>query len=104
MQLFADDLAFLCRELQLEKPVVIGHSMGGVVAFAFAESHPDLPSAIVTVDAGLAPPSDGRDGARRISSMGYAGRIIARCSATTPTPSCFCPPTTLSGGRIFFQS
>ena len=23
MQLFADDLAFLCRELQLEKPVVI---------------------------------------------------------------------------------
>jgi pimeloyl-ACP methyl ester carboxylesterase len=57
MQLFADDLAFLCRELQLEKPVVIGHSMGGVVAFAFAESHPDLPSAIVTVDAGLAPPS-----------------------------------------------
>ena len=36
MQLFADDLAFLCRELQLEKPVVIGHSMGGVVAFAFA--------------------------------------------------------------------
>jgi pimeloyl-ACP methyl ester carboxylesterase len=41
MQLFADDLAFLCRELQLEKPVVIGHSMGGVV----------------TVDAGLAPPS-----------------------------------------------
>lgn len=57
MHLFADDLAFLCRELQLEKPVVVGHSMGGVVAFAFAERYPDLPSAIVTVDAGLAPPS-----------------------------------------------
>jgi pimeloyl-ACP methyl ester carboxylesterase len=57
MQLFADDLAFFCRELQLEKPVVVGHSMGGVVAFAFAERYPDLPSAIVTVDAGLAPPS-----------------------------------------------
>jgi len=56
MQLFADDLAFLCRELAVEKPVVVGHSMGGVVTFAFAESHPDLPSAIVTIDAGLTPP------------------------------------------------
>jgi pimeloyl-ACP methyl ester carboxylesterase len=32
MQLFADDLAFLREELGLERPVVIGHSMGGVVA------------------------------------------------------------------------
>ncbi|HLO22257.1 MAG TPA: alpha/beta hydrolase, partial [Methyloceanibacter sp.] len=53
MQLFADDLAFLCRELQLEKPVIIGHSMGGVVAFAFAARYPEIPSAIVTIDAGL---------------------------------------------------
>lgn len=56
MQLFADDLAFLCNALRLEKPVVVGHSMGGVVAFAFAVAYPDLPSAIVTIDAGLAPP------------------------------------------------
>src|SRR5512144_1188026 len=47
MPLFADDLAFLCRELRLENPVVIGHSMGGVVAFAFAARYPELPSAIV---------------------------------------------------------
>ncbi len=57
MQLFADDLAFLCKELGLDQPVVIGHSMGGVVAFAFAARYPKLPSAIVTIDAGLAPPS-----------------------------------------------
>jgi pimeloyl-ACP methyl ester carboxylesterase len=57
MQLFADDLAFLCSELRLEKPVVIGHSMGGVVAFAFAARYPELPSSIVTIDAGLAPPT-----------------------------------------------
>ena len=56
MQLFADDLAFLYGELKLVKPVVIGHSMGGVVAFAFAVRYPKLPSAIVTIDAGLAPP------------------------------------------------
>jgi pimeloyl-ACP methyl ester carboxylesterase len=56
MQLFADDLAFLCGELGLIKPVVIGHSMGGVVAFALAARYPKLPSAIVTIDAGLTPP------------------------------------------------
>jgi pimeloyl-ACP methyl ester carboxylesterase len=56
MQLFAGDLAFLCGGLGLAKPVVIGHSMGGVVAFAFAVRYPKLPSAIVTIDAGLTPP------------------------------------------------
>jgi pimeloyl-ACP methyl ester carboxylesterase len=29
---FADDLAWLCRELQVEQAVLVGHSMGGVVA------------------------------------------------------------------------
>jgi pimeloyl-ACP methyl ester carboxylesterase len=56
MQLFADDLAFLANALRLDRPVVVGHSMGGVVAFAFAALHPELPSAIVTIDAGLTPP------------------------------------------------
>jgi pimeloyl-ACP methyl ester carboxylesterase len=31
--------------------------MGGVVAFAFAVRYPELPSAIVTIDAGLTPPA-----------------------------------------------
>jgi pimeloyl-ACP methyl ester carboxylesterase len=56
MELFADDLAFVVRELGLEKPVVIGHSMGGVVAFTFAARYAGLPSAIVAIDAGLTPP------------------------------------------------
>jgi pimeloyl-ACP methyl ester carboxylesterase len=29
---FADDLAWICRELTLEHPVLIGHSMGGAIA------------------------------------------------------------------------
>jgi len=43
MQLFADDLAFLREELGPERPVVIGHSMGCVVAFAFAAAIPSSP-------------------------------------------------------------
>jgi pimeloyl-ACP methyl ester carboxylesterase len=56
MAVFADDLAWMCKELGLEKPVVIGHSMGGVIAVALAAQFPDLPSAIVTLDSPIVPP------------------------------------------------
>ena len=36
MEFFTDDLAWMCEQLDLKKPVVIGHSMGGVVALALA--------------------------------------------------------------------
>jgi pimeloyl-ACP methyl ester carboxylesterase len=57
MQLFADDLAWMCAQLGLEKPVVIGHSMGGVVALALR--YPELPSAIVMIDAPVVRPDEG---------------------------------------------
>jgi len=50
MAVFADDLAWLCEQLGVLKPVVIGHSMGGVVALALAQRHPDIPAALVLVD------------------------------------------------------
>ena len=61
VQLFADDLAWMCAQLGLEKPVVIGHSMGGVVTLALALSYPDLPSAIVMLDAPVKPTHKVRD-------------------------------------------
>ena len=57
---FADDLAWLCDQLRVAKPVVVGHSMEGNVAFELARRHPDLPAAVVALDryrpAGLAGP------------------------------------------------
>jgi len=50
MAVFADDLAWMCSELGVEKPIVIGHSMGGVIAVELAARFPDLPGAIVTLD------------------------------------------------------
>jgi pimeloyl-ACP methyl ester carboxylesterase len=47
---FADDLAFLCREIGLEKPAVVGHSMGGAISLALAARHPQLPRAIALCD------------------------------------------------------
>jgi pimeloyl-ACP methyl ester carboxylesterase len=63
MQLFADDLAWMCEQLGLHKPVVIGHSMGGVVALALG--YPDGPSAIVILDAPVVRPAEGQAAMQR---------------------------------------
>src|SRR5688500_14017021 len=39
MELFADDLAWLCDQIKLEKPVVVGHSSGGLVGLVLAAQY-----------------------------------------------------------------
>jgi len=46
---FADTAAALCREVELENAVLLGHSMGGPIALRFATRHTDLVEAIVLV-------------------------------------------------------
>jgi pimeloyl-ACP methyl ester carboxylesterase len=48
----ADDLARLCAGLGLARPVVIGHSLGGMIAVELAARHPSVPLAVVGVDPG----------------------------------------------------
>lgn len=55
---FADDVAWLIGELGLDKPVVIGHSMGGSIALNLARRYPELTSAIVMVDSPIHPLPD----------------------------------------------
>jgi pimeloyl-ACP methyl ester carboxylesterase len=57
---FADDVAWLCGHLGLEQPVVIGHSMGGIIAFDLAARYPALPAAIVMLDAAVVLPDASR--------------------------------------------
>ena len=54
---FADDIAWLSGELGVRKPIVIGHSMGGMTALELAVRHPELPSAIVVCDSPMAMPA-----------------------------------------------
>jgi pimeloyl-ACP methyl ester carboxylesterase len=48
----ADDVAALCAEVGIEKPVLVGHSLGGMIAVELAGRYPDLPGALVLVDPG----------------------------------------------------
>lgn len=50
MALFADECAWLCGELGLEKVIPAGHSMGGAVALELAGRHPKLVQAAVLMD------------------------------------------------------
>jgi pimeloyl-ACP methyl ester carboxylesterase len=38
------------RDRRLEKPVIVGHSLGGFLALWIAADHPELPGAVVNVD------------------------------------------------------
>lgn len=48
----ADDVARFCGEVGIEKPVVIGHSLGGMIVVELAARHPFVPRALVLVDPG----------------------------------------------------
>src|SRR6516225_2870025 len=50
---YADDVAHLCRQLKITSPIIIGHSMGGMVAVELAAKHPMLPTAIVLISSGV---------------------------------------------------
>jgi pimeloyl-ACP methyl ester carboxylesterase len=53
MPVFADDVAFVCGELGIDKVVAVGHSMGGSVVAALAARHPELVHAAVAVDSAI---------------------------------------------------
>ncbi|WP_379624123.1 alpha/beta fold hydrolase [Pseudonocardia sp. GCM10023141] len=61
VDVFAGDVAWLCAQLGVHRPVVIGHSLGGQVALQLAADHPDLPAAVVALDSTIVPPPGAAD-------------------------------------------
>ncbi len=53
---FAEDVAWLCHEVSLHNPMIVGHSMGGAVALEFAARYPGPVRAVVLIDSVLFPP------------------------------------------------
>ncbi len=56
---YAMDVVGVAQELNLERPVVLGHSMGARIAGALGALHPDFASSLIIVDPPLTGP--GRD-------------------------------------------
>lgn len=48
--LFAEDVAWLVRTLEVESPVLVGHSLGAAVALDVAKAHRDCARALVLLD------------------------------------------------------
>jgi pimeloyl-ACP methyl ester carboxylesterase len=47
---FADDIVWLCHALDLDRPVIVGHSMGGMIAVELAARQPEVVRAVVALD------------------------------------------------------
>lgn len=56
MQAFADDIALLLADLQIRQPILIGHGMGGIVAFEIGMRYPHLAAAAVMLDSAMVLP------------------------------------------------
>jgi N-formylmaleamate deformylase len=48
------DLARYIRSRKLDHPIIVGHSMGGFIAYWLASYHPELTGPVIVVDAGPA--------------------------------------------------
>jgi pimeloyl-ACP methyl ester carboxylesterase len=80
-----EDLAGLIRELGLEKPILMGHSMGSSSVAWFAARYPDVPGAVILEDPGLIPRSSGnaRSSASDADIEIARARIIERNNMST---------------------
>jgi len=76
---FADDVVWVCGQLGLSRPLLVGHSMGGIVAFDVACRHPDLPGAVVMLDSAVVLPASARvaipEVLERLSGPDYAATL-----------------------------
>jgi 3-oxoadipate enol-lactonase len=88
---FADDLADLMTELRWEKALVAGASMGGCVALALAQRHPQRTAALGLIDTtawyGEEAPAQWEERARKALQGGLASLVTSRLRAGSATPS-----------------
>jgi pimeloyl-ACP methyl ester carboxylesterase len=61
IQALADDVSWMCTQLGVPRPVVVGHSLGGLIALELAASRPERVRAAVLVDSVLLPTGDRAD-------------------------------------------
>jgi pimeloyl-ACP methyl ester carboxylesterase len=88
---FADDLRWLCKRLGLERPILVGHSMGGNIGLKLASLAPDLLKAIVMIDTFVDADATFMQGLRELSdnmeTIGGSRQLFETLSAMLFLPS-----------------
>ncbi|QUQ66528.1 alpha/beta fold hydrolase [Kutzneria sp. CA-103260] len=84
--LFADDLHGLLDAYDIEQAVLVGHSMGGVVAYRFAEQYPDRVAAMVLEEAPPPVPLGRELGPRPAGELDYDWALRAPILAELNDP------------------
>lgn len=73
-----EDLAALIRALKLERPILMGHSMGSASVAQFAARYPDVPRAVILEDPALVRPATPATGATPPTAEQRQATILAR--------------------------
>ncbi len=82
------DMLAVLDHLGLERPVVVGHSLGAYIAAALAEAHPDRVAGLVLVDGGLTiPEARGADPGPFMEA--FLGPTLARLQMTFADPAAY---------------
>lgn len=79
---FANDFWKLLADRKIDKPIVIGHSLGGTLCFMLAEQHPERLRAIVAVDGLPVFPTVANDTAEQRAAA--AAKMSAAFESATP--------------------
>ena len=77
-----EDLAGLLKELQLHKPILMGHSMGSASVAHFAAKYPDVPRAVILEDPALVRAAPGAGAAPPPTPESRRAAILARNNTT----------------------
>ncbi len=91
------DLTRYIRAKRLKDPIIIGHSMGGFIAYWIASYHPDLVGPVIIVDAspalsgGLQEAKGLRTKWKRATDAQYTAQIRAAFNSMTKVPKRMAP-------------
>jgi pimeloyl-ACP methyl ester carboxylesterase len=77
-----EDLAGLIKALRLERPILMGHSMGSASVAHFAAKYRDVPRAVILEDPGLVRPATPPAGGAQQTPEERRANILARNNTT----------------------